>query len=499
MINILISCISLFTEKKLKEYLDENKEPFEYSAENITISAYQTNEACIKFILKKLNSSEKKLDYYFRLETNGVQNDEHTMKYLDNKIQEFCSSEAIYTPKNEEFFLGEDEKEHRYDRVLSEIAAKVMNIYANEDNFINIYLDVAGGKRDNFIFIQLLTKLLSFYNFRIHSYYAEYSDGKGTIVNTDISFRQMKLLDASNEFVRTGSATSLCNLFKTSKEKPVKYLLKVMKEFGDAVLLCSTDLTDIVFRLTEQLDKTEKEISNNEEGLYIIKTLIPLIRNSMNIETENKNLAILSLINWCLKNNLIQQALTIFNENAIKIIFKNKMIEIEKNRFADDINQMKAKNKKFRQDGTKEYLVAVLNKTFYNIYKSERISDNTLKNIIGKYKNKDPEDYNNYHIYERTVASLFFCEEYIPQGVKVNIDFRLFRRILTDRYYFSYARNRVNHALGPDEIHASYIYSLPIYPFSSYSNFNPNKLSTDLDRAVRNLSEGLDYLQSHEK
>lgn len=530
--NILISGISLFNQDR------KNNAPLcDYDSEDhITVKAKQTNEACVKFILKKLKSCGSELDYYFRLQTNDVQGDDCTMDYLDDEIQEFCDEEGIHNPDKVNFCLGKyDEKENRYDRVLSEIADRIMQIYAVEDKSISIYIDVAGGKRNISIFIQLLTKLLSFYNFDVHAYYADFdrSKKKGTIVNTDLSFKHMEILDATYEFVRTGSATSLRELFKDSNVESVTKLLNVMEEFGDAVLLCSTDLADIVLRLTEQLnnlekgEKTylnnveeEKNGSNNEEGLYIIKTMIPLIKNKMNIDTSNKSRAILSTVRWCLENNLIQQALTILNENALNIIFDSKMIEIDEDKFVKNVNIMKEKpipgigkntiekdveqmrnsEDEYKKNNAKYYLV--INKTFYNIhhniYNRKKISSNELE-MINKFKeetkNSNPIS-NFYNTYRQMITSILFRGDFIPIGVKVNIKLSLLSKILIDRLYISHVRNQVNHASNPKEKEAVIkIFKLSRDSFKSCREFNPSNLKIDLFNAVKNLSNALNYLQ----
>ncbi len=302
--NILISCISLFEKKHTVDQNNTPKQPIEYSSEDITVSALQTNEACVKFLLKKLTQDGRPLDAYIRVQSNSVARSDFTMKYLDDRIGEFCETEKLAPPENLDCFLGEDEKEHRYDKVLNTISKKILEI-AGDDDDVGIYLDMAGGKRDNYIFIQLLTKLLSFYHYHVHTYYANITGERGVMVNTDLSFRHMKILDAVNVFIQFGSAAPLRECFKNTKSITVKGLLKVMEEFSDSVQLCSIDIADIIPRLKQQLDQAEKNVSYDTDDLFVIGTMIPMIRKKFDIKVDNGSRRMVNVIKWCLENELI--------------------------------------------------------------------------------------------------------------------------------------------------------------------------------------------------
>ena len=152
--NILISCISKFDRNKL------DQGAYTYQNQDLTVTAYQTNEACLKYLLSRLGA-DNQLDVHIRVQSNDVAAPgDFTMEYLNGEISRFCGENGFTVPQYFDVFLGEDEQYHRFDRVLSEISKEVQRIDADDPD-ITIHLDMAGGKRDNFIFIQLLTKLLS--------------------------------------------------------------------------------------------------------------------------------------------------------------------------------------------------------------------------------------------------------------------------------------------------------------------------------------------------
>ncbi|MCM1167925.1 MAG: hypothetical protein NC401_18225 [Ruminococcus sp.] len=492
--NILISCISLFTERQLEQ---SNRKTYT-SNEGIEVSALQTNEACVKFLLKKLARNNMTLDTYIRVQSNSVEQSDFTMKYLDGSIDEFCKNEGLTMPEYFDCFLGEDEKEHRYDKVLSEISKKIPEI-AGSDEHTAIYLDMAGGKRDNYIFIQFLTKLMSFYNYEVHTYYADITGGQGEIVNTDLSFRHMDILDAVNTFIQFGSVTPLLECFANSECRTIKDLLKVMEEFSNSVQLCCTDLTDIIPRLNQQIAQTEKNVSFDKDNLFMIGTMLPLIRKKFDIKPDKGSRGTLDVIKWCLENDLIQQALTIYNERAVNILFDEKIIVIDRDRHGTDIKRRMAGRHQSKEPNTE--LLCVVEKAFEKMYANPTAGSKPMERSIGRYKGmyskRERDTYGNivYHNLERTIGSVFWTESFKPDGVTININDELFGKVLSDISFATCARNRVNHASSSDTYDKFLIslFSLESYPFSSYPNtFTPKNVKKDLLRAVKNLEDALD-------
>lgn len=61
----------------------------------------------------------------------------------------------------------------------------------------------------------------------------------------------------------------------------------------------------------------------------MIKVIKDIINNKFNIPTDDSPRTKLRLIRWCLDNDLIQQALTIYNETAAEIVVNEKMISAD--------------------------------------------------------------------------------------------------------------------------------------------------------------------------
>ena len=82
--NILISCISKFDRNKL------DQGAYTYQNQDLTVTAYQTNEACLKYLLSRLGA-DNQLDVHIRVQSNDVAAPgDFTMEYLNGEIGRFC-------------------------------------------------------------------------------------------------------------------------------------------------------------------------------------------------------------------------------------------------------------------------------------------------------------------------------------------------------------------------------------------------------------------------
>lgn len=489
--NILISCISKFDQAKLKQGA------YTYTDPDVSITAYQTNEACLKYLLCKFGGNDQ-LDVHIRVQSNDVASeDDFTIKYLNSEIDRFCSEKGYKVPSYHDIFLGEDEKLHRFDRVLSEISQEVQRIAA-QDPDLTIYLDMAGGKRDNFIFIQLLTKLLSYYGYSIHAYYADadFSTKTGTIVNADRSFQHMEVLDAVNDFVQHGSATALRKAFSNTQSTAVRVLLETMEKLSDSIQLCTTDLHKILVNLDQKLDQVENYVNEDSDGLFMIKVMIPLIRSKFHISHDSGSRSIIGIVRWCLENGLIQQALTIYNENIANIIIDEKLLDINAKEHHSGIESMMQGRHASEKNSTT--VLYVLGRVFDNMLTLPDKNDRKLYSVICEYKKRanahwgQPRNYGNY---EWTIAAVYFDERYLPDGVSLNVPSELMQHIFADSRFAVCSRNRVNHASSTDTYEDPVIslFREKRYPFLTYQDkFNPKNITADMNRALDNLESALD-------
>lgn len=129
----------------------------------------------------------------------------------------------------------------------------------------------------------------------------------------------------------------------------------------------------------------------------------------------------LKIIKWCLEHDLIQQALTIYNEKVTQIIVDKKIAEID-----DDVSLVSDNYSKYKS-GSDE-LFYIFNNIFANL-KSSGTYSRDLEDELYKY---DISQSANKYAWGHTIAAFFFEEHFLTNRIKLNIDEQLFRKILCD-------------------------------------------------------------------
>ncbi len=483
----LIGCISLYNPERSPERT--------YITGDITVTAKQTNEALIEFLLRKFNGSGKTLDHYIAVCTPEVYSEDSvTRKYLNEALGEFYDETGISLPEFTYFSTADETDANTYNITLGKISAFVRENAKDED--AEIYLDMAGGRRDSFIFIQLLTKLLSFYGYSVHAYYSDITGSKNTFVNADLSFQHMKLLDAVNDFVTHGNVTQLSPLFY--KNDSVRPLLKSLSDLSNSIQLCSTDLTDSFNALVRSIEDFENE-PDNSPNVFVIKTMLPLIKKKFHLEKGNYSIGILGIVRWCLENGLVQQALTIYNENITDLIMEYGLIKIESKSIGEE--EIEASASKYHTSIETAKFNLMLQLVADNMITSgdklpfpKKDCGKTFSDMLYKKsgRKKSAE-------WQFSIASFYFNEKYLPDGVEICVDNALFRKILIDIRYVKTVRNIINHASEQSVTNKlDYYFKFPEYHFPSYTNdisFTPSNIIKGVSRAIENIETAVSQLK----
>ena len=483
----LIGCISLYNPKNSSERT--------YVANDITVTAKQTNEAMIKFIMTKLNRDGAALDSCIAVCTPEVYDENgSTRTHLTNALDSFSAETGISLPEITYLSTEDETEQNSYNITLGRISSLVRK--KAEGDTAEIYLDMAGGKRDSFIFIQLLTKLLSYYDYRVHAYYSDITRSTNTFVNADLLFRHMNILDAVNHFISYGNASYLSSLFITNDS--VKPLLKSLSDLSNSIQLCSTNLTDSFNKLIKNIEILENE-TDSDPRVFPIKTMLPLIRKKFHLEKGNYSIGILGIVRWCIENGLVQQALTIYNENIADLIIEHGLVKI--NQGVIEKSAIENSISKYHHSEKTAQLNILL----------QRIADNMVESgdkLLFPKRNAEKTFYDMlYHPngnkksaeWQFSIASFYFNAKYLPKGVEVKIDTDLFRKILIDMRYVKTVRNTINHAAEQSVTNKlDYYFKFPDYSYPSHTNdisFTPSNIIKGLTRAVDNIETAISQVE----
>lgn len=340
--NVLIASVSL-----LQRYRDS----YSYSilldeCSEKTIEATNTNEIILK-TLSKFKSEfipKEGIQTIIALVTNAVLNQENKIVDYDNKsTYEFYEMIAKQNFPNSIIVpIRLQNPDYSY-RSIPIIINEICNHISEDDS---IFIDVAGGMRTVSNIIQLLVKILKYKGLKEPlSLYAELdrnrvedrTSKKGTVSNNKDFTQLTDFADAFNEFMTSGKSDQLYNYYNRQQNMlpEIKSLIDSMKSFSEDIQLGKLyRLESTIKELRKNLEICEKKEENNDIGNVLIKQFLPVIKQKL-IGNESTNVDYVRIIDWCIENSLIQQALTIFNEKIPRYLFENRFIRIETNEELD--------------------------------------------------------------------------------------------------------------------------------------------------------------------
>lgn len=320
--NILIANISAFAREK-KEY------SYKVKLANCgvdTVTACHTNESILKCLSQledvKRSGGIKKI---IALVSN-LTLEKKDERFGNLTAFEYVKKEATKAFESElDFVAVRTETEGNTERDLSVILSEICSNIEVEDV---VYIDAAGGKRTISNIIQLLTNLLEYKGMK--NPLALYSDIQNIPFITDTKeFDKMSdLANAFNEFMTTGKSRLLrkCVLLADVTQGYVK-LVNAMCEFSDKINLGKVDdIEKTLLSLRDSLLECKKESSSKDLESVIINQFLPIIEQKFFGRSDYNKVDYIKLVQWCLDNDLLQQALTIFTEKIAISIFEKGVI-----------------------------------------------------------------------------------------------------------------------------------------------------------------------------
>lgn len=124
-----------------------------------------------------------------------------------------------------------------------------------------------------------------------------------------------QMINGVSEFVSTGNAVQLRNLFKKVDEENTPDLIKTIIEFSNSMAVCDMSKID---QTVSDMAKLTEEVQEEQNSVYyeMFQSMIPMIREKMRLKEVVKQGKINYpvLIDWCTDNGLIQQATTLYVE-----------------------------------------------------------------------------------------------------------------------------------------------------------------------------------------
>lgn len=521
----------------------------------------QTNDAPTKFLLKLAERNGEPIDKIFCIVSKTVH--EKTLPHLEsdnNGILEQEKGKTAYDrfstlvkkeagqdveiipvyydfdPKNSNSSASFDPKE---------MAAYIYNQIEDKSIGKSIYIDYTGGLRDSSLFMIAIIRYLEFKGIECKDIiYSDFFSKE--IRNIRYIYEMFEMINGVSEFVGTGNARQLINLQEKLKSsatsKNVGNFANSLQCFSDAVALCNVSaIVTAITSVSEAINELEQDTSK-DIFVQMFKTLIPTVREKLYIGKEPPS--VLDLSQWCLDNNMLQQAVTIYNEKILKHYYENwgsfknicdsfeDVMDIGKLSKALDNDMTEFFNKGFYKKITIEYLIQ-----YINIQKRTRkkyaylpenhieeidkeicsvmgldVNKGLMKKIKSQYDNKtlpNSGKKNNIEIKQKMMGDFFDtlmrnqgnCKRYLSHqvGMPDNIEVEILK-ILQDCNSNSKYTNLIESNLGiflkPDQYHGvllamKYYYAIKIIRNSiNHVTGNTEKMNKSVQEYLQD--KGLD-------
>ena len=286
--------------------IKEPKRVFSYSSDCCDIIKTDwTNEAGLRYLLKTVSDCTDVICMC----SEEVDNNKH--KNRVREIVRSCGYENI-----EPCFI-----KYQTNTPLVDITNSLINEFTFESSD-TVFLDTTGGFRSVVYSLVYLFRYFEYVDINIEkAIYSSlnFNNNTGKIGDIKNTFRMFDLINGVHEFTTSGNPQTLQRFFHNNTNLKIKLLLNGMTEFYDAISLCRlNNISSSIKKLNKTMnDLLHDEPKNFDETLFI--NLIPAIKKKF---SSSGKFTDYNLIKWCLSNNLLQQAITIYVEKLPRAYFK---------------------------------------------------------------------------------------------------------------------------------------------------------------------------------
>ena len=424
--------------------------------ENITGENTQTtNESAIRYLLQK-NSLDKIFIFAskkVRSEINDYSTNEVT--HLEFSIERFKK----FLPGDKYFVFNYDEDGSDNDNLksIAEMARHIQNFAAGEE--VTLHVDLTGGMRHVNMMMLELTRLLEYSGMKIGKVlYSNYKrDLPSTVEEIQNVYDLFQLIAGVEEFVNFGSVKAL-NIYYANRNisDSLQKLCDAMENFAEAIKLChSGQFKKAIENLHDAVHDFDKHESEDVEDILMAR-LIGRIRDNYQDLIANRNKDDLRIIRWCLNNDYLQQALTLYTERIPEYLGDKGIItytdEIGRNRcfylFSDckPVDDILSKGKNSCSKAVKSAVQKIINDKTFDF-------DGWLKDLNQKLSplNLTDADTKKLRLQFETIVKIFNAPQLLKDlsSVELNPIREIIDCLSTEFATEEYGRNRLKKILVP--------------------------------------------------
>lgn len=292
----------------------------------------QTNDAPVKYLICKAAGNGELIRKILYIVTEKVREHEDHKKFEqmvesyirgDEKLRELYQDQQITY------------QEIAYTDSKSETSVRAVEVYRqiasgsglDQGEKKSVYIDYTGGLRDISFLMTVIIRYLEYHDiFCKEIVYSNWYDQK--IYSIFFIYDMFQLLSGVHQFVNTGNAELLEACYQKEKDEDTKELLSQIVQFSHIMSLCDVEKVDqIMENLQKGLDQYEEKKEKESFFSEIFSDMISLIRKKLNIKRDQKY-TYPHLIQWCLDNHMVQQALTLYVEKMPQYYYESGMLNL---------------------------------------------------------------------------------------------------------------------------------------------------------------------------
>lgn len=335
---------------------------------DLTVSGIQTNDAPCKFLLHLAASNldrigtvlclasrqvldpgaagESAYDRFRQVMTEYLSQtqDQNLKRMYQDRLPKFVAVAYDFDPARDGVeVVIQDRSNHIYRQIARSIP---------QNQFRQLYIDYTGGFRDAGFLLTELSRFLEFVDIPCRQIvYSNYADKK--ILSLQGAYEMFPILSGISSFINTGNAAGLQRAYRLHGHPLVDALLENMTKFAQAVSVCAMGELDALW---ENMDRSIQALeqyqptAETDVTILMLQDFLPKIRKKLKIKPGSAAPSYLPLIRWCLDNEMLQQAMTLFAEKIPAICFENNLLTQELLERSERSREKKEQNAHFCTD-----------------------------------------------------------------------------------------------------------------------------------------------------
>ena len=305
----------------------------------ICISGVQTNDAPCHYLLRWAAAAGDKITKILCIAShedmlpaypNGPSSVENFRSTMERVVREDAILRQLYGEEGIQILTIP--YDYGDDAEILDADLRTKGLYHHINQHLSsgkVYIDYTGGPRDTTFLITELTRFLEYNGVQCGCIaYSNLQEKR--LVSLNSTYDMFRLLYAINEFVSYGRADALQSVYRRRNNPVVDKLLNSLTRFSQAMSLCALDdIYDILTDIRESVGEMEAyvPVETDDVTIRMLKDFLPQIREKFHLAGADVHTAELELIDWCLHNGRLQQALILFTEKVPEICFRAGILE----------------------------------------------------------------------------------------------------------------------------------------------------------------------------